>query len=83
MNIRVVRGGRQTASSTSISGKRKINNSPRNAERVYTPLTHSGASLTHDGLRIADFAAENLTHDIGVAPVRSMFLRAKHRKGLK
>lgn len=47
-----------------------IRNSPGNAAKVYQALAEFGAPLQKDGLLPEDFAGEDLTYQIGVAPVR-------------
>lgn len=47
-----------------------IRNSPENAVKVYQALVEFGAPLQNDGLLPADFASDNLTYQIGIAPVR-------------
>ena len=47
-----------------------IRNSPENASKVYKALADFGAPLKSDGLSPSDFAGENMTYQIGVAPVR-------------
>jgi predicted nucleotidyltransferase len=47
-----------------------IRNSPENAAKVYEALAEFGAPLEKDGLVPADFAATDMTYQIGVAPVR-------------
>lgn len=47
-----------------------VRNSLENAAKVYEALAGFGAPLQRDGLVPADFAADNMTYQIGVAPVR-------------
>jgi hypothetical protein len=47
-----------------------IDNSPENAARVYQALARFGAPLQKDGLSPADFAATDMTYQIGVEPSR-------------
>lgn len=47
-----------------------IRNSPENATKVYEALAEFGAPLQKDGLVPADFASDDTTYQIGVAPVR-------------
>jgi len=47
-----------------------IRNSPANAARVYEALAEFGAPLRQDGLTPGDFATDEMTYQIGVAPVR-------------
>lgn len=47
-----------------------IRNSPENAARVYHALAEFGAPLQQDGLVPEDFTSEDMTYQIGVAPVR-------------
>ena len=47
-----------------------IRNTPENAARVYQALVEFGAPLEKDRLVPADFAANDMTYQIGVAPVR-------------
>lgn len=47
-----------------------IRNSPENAARVYEALAEFGAPLQKDGLVPKDFTSEDMTYQIGVAPVR-------------
>lgn len=47
-----------------------VNNSARNAARVYAALADFGAPLQKDGLRPQDFSSSDLIYQIGVAPVR-------------
>jgi hypothetical protein len=47
-----------------------IRNSPENAAKVYEALAEFGAPLQKDGLVPEDFTNEDLTYQIGVAPVR-------------
>ncbi|MGH9739366.1 MAG: nucleotidyltransferase [Candidatus Acidiferrales bacterium] len=47
-----------------------IRNSAENAVKVYQALTEFGAPLTSDRLTPEDFASEDMTYQIGVAPVR-------------
>jgi len=47
-----------------------IRNSPENAAKVYQALAEFGAPLEKDGLLPKDFTSEDLTYQIGVAPVR-------------
>ena len=47
-----------------------IRNSPENAAKVYKALAEFGAPLQKDGLVPEDFTSQDLTYQIGVAPVR-------------
>lgn len=47
-----------------------IRNSPENSAKVYEALTKFGAPLERDGLAAEDFTSEDMTYQIGVAPVR-------------
>jgi predicted nucleotidyltransferase len=47
-----------------------IRNSPENAAKVYEALAEFGAPLQKDGLVPEDFTSEDMTYQIGVAPVR-------------
>lgn len=47
-----------------------IRNSPENAARVYAALAKFGAPLQSDGLVPKDFTSEDMTYQIGIAPVR-------------
>ena len=47
-----------------------IRNSPENAAKVYEALAEFGAPLQKDGLVPRDFTSEDMTYQIGVAPVR-------------
>jgi len=47
-----------------------IRNSPENAAKVYEALAEFGAPLQKDGLLPKDFTSEDVTYQIGVAPVR-------------
>lgn len=47
-----------------------IRNSAENASKVYKALADFGAPLKADGLAARDFASEDMTYQIGVAPVR-------------
>jgi len=47
-----------------------IRNSPENAAKVYEALAEFGAPLQKDGLLPKDFTSEDMTYQIGVAPVR-------------
>jgi len=47
-----------------------IRNSPENAAKVYKALAEFGAPLQKDGLVPEDFTGEDMTYQIGVAPVR-------------
>jgi len=47
-----------------------IRNSPENAAKVYQALAEFGAPLQKDGLVPEDFTSEDLTYQIGIAPVR-------------
>jgi len=47
-----------------------IRNSPGNASKVYEALAEFGAPLQKDGLVPGDFASEDMTYQIGVAPIR-------------
>ena len=47
-----------------------IRNSPANAAKVYEALAEFGAPLRQDGLTPEDFASEDMTYQIGIAPVR-------------
>lgn len=47
-----------------------IRNSPENAAKVYDALAEFGAPLQKDGLAPEDFTSEDMTYQIGVAPVR-------------
>lgn len=47
-----------------------IRNSPENAAKVYEALAEFGAPLQKDGLVPEDFTSEDVTYQIGVAPVR-------------
>ena len=47
-----------------------IRNSPENATKIYQALAEFGAPLRKDGLLPEDFTAEDMTYQIGVAPVR-------------
>lgn len=47
-----------------------IRNSAENASKVYKALADVGAPLKADGLAARDFASEDMTYQIGVAPVR-------------
>lgn len=54
-----------------------IRNSPENASKVYKALADFGAPLDGDGLAPRDFASENMTYQIGVAPLRIDILYAR------
>jgi predicted nucleotidyltransferase len=58
-----------------------IGNSPENAARVYDVLAEFGAPLQKDGLVPRDFTSEDMTYQIGVAPVRIDILT--HIRGLQ
>lgn len=47
-----------------------IRNSSENAAKVYEALAEFGAPLQKDGLVPADFSGNNVTYQLGVAPVR-------------
>jgi predicted nucleotidyltransferase len=47
-----------------------IRNSPENSVKVYEALSEFGAPLEKDGLTAEDFTSEDMTYQIGVAPVR-------------
>jgi len=47
-----------------------VRSSPGNAAKVYEALAEFGAPLQKDSLVAADFAGEDMTYQIGVAPVR-------------
>ena len=47
-----------------------IRNSPENATKVYAVLAEFGAPLKSDGLSAKDFTSDDLTYQIGVAPIR-------------
>lgn len=47
-----------------------IRNSPENAAKVYEALAEFGVPLQKDGLAPEDFTNEDITYQIGVAPVR-------------
>jgi len=47
-----------------------VRNSPQNAVKVYEALAEFGAPLQKDGLVPEDFTSEDMTYQIGVAPVR-------------
>jgi predicted nucleotidyltransferase len=47
-----------------------IRNSLENAAKVYEALAEFGAPLQKDGLTPKDFTSEDLTYQIGIAPVR-------------
>lgn len=47
-----------------------IRNSPENAAKVYEALSEFGAPLQKEALVPKDFTSEDLTYQIGVAPVR-------------
>jgi predicted nucleotidyltransferase len=47
-----------------------IRNSSENAAKVYQALAEFGAPLEKDGLVPEDFASEDMTYQIGVAPIR-------------
>ena len=47
-----------------------IRNSPENAAKVYEALAEFGAPLQKDALLPKDFTSEDMTYQIGVAPVR-------------
>jgi hypothetical protein len=47
-----------------------VRSSPDNAAKVYQALAEFGAPLKKDGLVPADFASEDMTYQIGVAPLR-------------
>lgn len=47
-----------------------IRNSPENAAKVYQALADFGAPLVQDRLVVKDFTSDDLTYQIGVAPVR-------------
>jgi predicted nucleotidyltransferase len=47
-----------------------IRNSPQNAAKVYEALAEFGAPLQKDGLVPEDFTSEDMTYQIGIAPVR-------------
>jgi predicted nucleotidyltransferase len=47
-----------------------IRNSTENASKVYEALAEFGAPLRKDGLVPEDFASQDLTYQIGVAPLR-------------
>lgn len=44
--------------------------SAENAKRVYAVLAEYGAPLEADGVKVEDFATENVTYQIGRAPLR-------------
>lgn len=50
-----------------------IRNSQENAAKVYEALAEFGAPLRKDGLVPEDFASEDMTYQIGVAPCESIF----------
>lgn len=58
-----------------------IRSSAENAARVYEALAEFGAPLERDGLAPQDFTSEELTYQIGVAPVRVDILT--HVSGLQ
>ena len=47
-----------------------IRNSPENAAKVYEALAEFGAPLQKDALLPEDFTSEDMTYQMGVAPVR-------------
>ena len=47
-----------------------VRNSPENAAKVYAALAEFGAPLQKDVLLPEDFTSEDITYQIGVAPVR-------------
>lgn len=47
-----------------------IRNSADNSAKVYEALAEFGAPLQRDGLAPEDFTSEDMTYQIGVAPVR-------------
>lgn len=47
-----------------------VRNSPENSAKVYEALAKFGAPLERDGLAAEDFTSEDMTYQIGVAPVR-------------
>jgi hypothetical protein len=47
-----------------------VRNSPENAAKVYECLAEFGAPLQKDGLLPRDFESEDMTYQMGVAPVR-------------
>lgn len=47
-----------------------IRNTPQNAQRVYSALAEFGAPLEADGLTATDFSSEDITYQIGRAPLR-------------
>ncbi len=47
-----------------------IRNSPENAAKVHEALAEFGAPLQKDGLVPEDFTSDDMTYQIGVAPVR-------------
>jgi predicted nucleotidyltransferase len=47
-----------------------IRNSTENASKVYEALAEFGAPLRKDGLVPEDFASQDMTYQIGVAPLR-------------
>lgn len=58
-----------------------IRNSPENAAKTYQALAEFGAPLQKDGLLAKDFTSEDMTYQIGVAPVRIDILT--HRSGIQ
>ncbi len=58
-----------------------IRNSPENATKVYEALSEFGAPLQKDGLVPEDFTGDDMTYQIGVAPVRIDILT--HISGLQ
>ena len=47
-----------------------MSNSRENSSRVYRGLAQFGAPLIQDGLTPEDFTSDNITYQIGVAPIR-------------
>jgi predicted nucleotidyltransferase len=47
-----------------------IRNTSENANKVHAALAEFGAPLRSDGLTPADFASDDLTYQIGLAPLR-------------
>jgi predicted nucleotidyltransferase len=47
-----------------------IRNSTENAAKVYAVLAEFGAPLRSDGLAPKDFTSDDITYQIGVAPIR-------------
>ena len=47
-----------------------VRNSQQNAQKVFAALRAFGAPLSSDGLTAADFESDDLTYQIGVAPLR-------------